>query len=160
MQLYWLQMGWSPLVFGGKRGKGRNGWDGLGVQEGWGLWSGQGNTADPSFSTGAGEESPLCAAVWMASRSSTNTPLWLWQGLLCRAADLLDTPNTDPEPAFKVNTRCPSLDLKGLYEDAREAFTAFGSFNVAAHHVRTVTTSIFNVSQPQTVMSSFRHSLE
>lgn len=51
------------LGFGGKRGKGRNGWDGLGAQEGWGLWSGQGNTADPSFSTGAGEESPLCAAV-------------------------------------------------------------------------------------------------
>lgn len=122
------------LGFGGKGGKGRNGWDRLGAQEGWGVWSGRGNTAGPLFSTGAGEESQLCAAAWMASRSSTNTLLWLWQDLLCWAADLLDTPHTELEPALKVNT--PVLYWKAFMRMQERLLLPF---NIEAHRLEAVT---------------------
>lgn len=59
-------MGAASLSLGGRvrvrvRGKGRNGWDGLGTQEGRRVWSGRGNTASPSFSTRS-ENNP--GSVW------------------------------------------------------------------------------------------------
>lgn len=160
MWLYWLWWGQTPLVLGGKRGKGRDGWDGLGAQEGWGVWLGQGNTAGPSFSTGAGEESRLCEAAWMASRSSTNTSLWLWQGLLCRAADLLDTRNTDPEPTFKVHT--PVLHwIWKVFVRMRERLLLPSALLILQHiiwHQWQHSFSTFHNQQP--VISSFHHNLE
>lgn len=43
-------------------GRGRNGWDGLGTQEGRRVWPGRGNTARPSFSTRR-EKNP--GSVWL-----------------------------------------------------------------------------------------------
>ena len=93
--------GWG---WGGKEGTGGMGW-----AHRKGGESGRAGGTQRALHSARGRRIilALCGS-WMASRSSTNTPLWLWKGLLCRATDLLDTPSAELVPALKVNT--PALD--------------------------------------------------
>jgi len=108
-----VPMGQPPSVLKGRAGRGRNGRDGPGTQEGRRVWSGLETQRALHSARGRRRIRALCGC-WMASRSSTNTPLWLWKGLLSRATDLLDTPSAALAPALKVNTRCLWLVVKAL----------------------------------------------
>lgn len=110
MQKDTVPMGLTSSVLGGRggRAKGRNG---PGTQEGRRVWWDWGTQRALHSARGWRRILALCGC-WMALRSSTNTPLWPWKGLLCKATDLHDTPSAEAMPAVKVNTPCPRLVLK------------------------------------------------
>ena len=111
--------------------KERAGQAGLGTQEGRRVWLCRGTQRTLHSARGWRRILALCGC-WMASRSSTNTPLWLWKSLLCRATNLLDTPSTESVPAHKVNT--PALDwLWKTFLDVSRPFT-HQPFHVTVHH--------------------------
>lgn len=64
---------YGPRFLGEKEGKGRNGWDGLGAQEGRRAWLGQREHSEPFIQHEAGEESQLCvAAKWPHAAAQTH----------------------------------------------------------------------------------------
>lgn len=102
-----VPMGQPPS--GSGEGEAEEGTGGMGWAHRKGGESGRAGGTQRALHSARGRRRILAlCGCWMASRSSTNTALWLWKGLLCRATDLPDTPRAEPVPALKVNT--PALD--------------------------------------------------
>lgn len=124
--------GAASLSLGGGWAKGRNR---PGTQEGRRVWWDWGTQWALHSAHGWRRILALCGC-WMASRSSTDTPLWLWKGLLWKATDLLDTPSAEAVPAVKVNTPAPDWIWKTFW-DVSWAFN-HQLFQAEVHHTRAV----------------------
>lgn len=129
-------MGQPHLVLGERDGK--EGMGGMGWAHRKGGEPGRARGTQRALHSARGQRRILAlCGCWMASRSSTNTPLWLWKGLLCRAPDPLDTPSTQTEPALKVNT--PVLDwIWKTFMGCEHGFHPHLLFHVSWHHTRAV----------------------